>query len=148
MLARIVSLVLIAAVVACPLTCGNGLCHAGQCCSEMQASDQVCPAHGTAQCCCGRASSDEDHCPSGDRGPCRCPGKSSCQGVCGGAVFEKQIELDGASDSSFLSLVDTDTLLVTRVIERRTAHGAEHHWHRRGGNHGRSLRALHMSFLC
>ena len=142
MFARCVSLILIAAIVVCPLRCGNGQCHADECCLATQPSDQVCPAHVTAHCCC------QDSCPDNDdRVPRRCPSETSCQGVCGGAVFEKLIELDDASDSSFPPGIDTDTPLLTRLIEYSTTHRAERHWHSHGGNNGRSLRTLHMSLL-
>ena len=142
MFARIVSLVQIAAIIACPMWCDSGLCHAGQCCSVKQSAAQVCPVHGTAKCCCNQKSHDNDD----NRGPCRCPGKS-CQGVCGGAVFEKPIEVNNASDSFLRPLVEAEISFPLQLAECPTL-DVQHHWHCHGGNHGRFVRILHMSFLC
>jgi hypothetical protein len=144
---RIVSLIQIAAIIACPLWCSSGLCHAGQhCaidgCSLMErTTPQFCPFHGTTRCCCNESSS-----PRNDHGPCRCPNKP-CQGVCGGAVFDKPIELNDVRDSFFLPLIVTEISFALHVVECRSL-DIEHHWHCHGGNHGRALRTLHMSFLC
>ena len=141
MFARTVSLVLTVAIIACPMWCGNGLCHAGWCCSPEQSSHQPCPVHGTARCCGDTGSPDsKDDCPG------EAPGKSSCQGVCGGAVFEKPRELNDGTDSSVLPLVTAETPVACQLAECRT-HGGEH-FLRCGGNRGRFLRTLHMSFLC
>ena len=142
MLARSVSVILIAVVIACPMWCGNGVCHADQCCSAKQSSYEVCPVQGTDHCCCDQSSPDSDHpCPS------KTSGKSSCQGVCGGVIFGKPIKLNDVADSFIVSLMDTEALVVVRLVERNI-HGIEHYRHCRGGNHGRFLRTLHMSFLC
>ena len=142
MFARTVSLILIAAVIACPMWCANGQCHAGQCCAAEQSLHQSCPVHGTACCCCEKDSSD-----SNDDCPCDAPSESSCQGVCGGAVFEKPCELNDEMDSSFLLFNAAEMLPVAcRLAEYLTQNGD--HFLDGGGNHGRSLRTLHMSFLC
>ena len=139
--ARIVTIVLIAAVIACPTWCGRGLCHAGTCCSAEQSSEWACPVHGTACCDCDKNSSD-----SNNDCPCDVPCDPSCQGVCGGAVFEKPLELNIGMDSSFLPLVAAETPVACQLAESRS-HDGDHLLHC-GGNHGRSLRTLHMSFLC
>lgn len=143
MIARTVSVILIVALIACPLWCGNGQLHAAQCCSVQQSLNHDCTVHGTdADCCKDSCSGD------GDRGPSRCPIQSSCQGVCGGAVIEKPVEVDNAADPFYLPRIDTDTQFVTHVLECSTTHRAEHHCHCRGSsNYGRSLRSLQMSFL-
>jgi hypothetical protein len=142
---RIVSLVLIAAIIACPLWCGNGLCHAGQCCADDACPliEQVCPIHDTAQCCCETSSSRENS----PRGPRRCQNKA-CQGVCGGAVFEKPIELPDASTDAFsLPLIVISIPFALQPAEHRLL-GVEDLPLCHKGNHGRLLRTLHMSFLC
>lgn len=141
MFARIVSLVQIAAIIACPMWCSSGLCLAGQCCSVKQSADQVCPVHGSAKYCCNQESHDDDN-----RGPCRCPGKS-CQGVCGGAVFEKPVGVNDASDSFLFHSIDVEVAFTPQPTKCRTLN-VEHHWHCHAGNHGRFVRTLHMSFLC
>ena len=141
MYARTVSIALIAAIIACPMRCGNGLCHAGECCPEEQSSQQSCPTHGTEQCCCDKGSSG-----SKDDGPCDLPCESSCQGVCGGAIFEKPLELNDELDSFLLPHIAGETPVACQLAESRY-HDGDHLLHC-GGNHGRSLRTLHMSFLC
>ena len=149
MFVRTVSLIVIGAIFACPLWCGKGLCHTGSCCLEnwrfscQQPRDAVCAVHGATKCCCQESSQEQNH-----QGPCPCHGKSSCQGVCGGAVFENSVELDDVGNSSFLHSIDLDIPLVTRLIERRIAMCATHQGKCCGGNFGRSLRTVHMSFLC
>jgi hypothetical protein len=141
MFARTVPLVLITALIACPMWCGNGVCHADQCCSEQQSSHQACPVHETASCCCDKGSTDSnDDCPSD--APC----SSSCQGVCGGAVFEKPIELNDGMDSSFLPLLAVEMSVASQMANCHDHYG-DYLLHC-GGNHGRSLRTRHMSFLC
>ena len=143
MFARTVSIVLTAALIACPMWCGNGLCHAGQCCANERTTHQPCPDQGTARCCnsCDNGSPDgSSDCP-GDA-----PAKSSCQGVCGGAVFGKPCELNDGMDPSPMSHIAIETPVACQLAERRSYDG-EHGLHC-GGNHGRFLRTLHMSFLC
>ena len=141
MLPRIVVSVLILAIIACPLWCGNGSCHAGQCCPATHSVDHICPVHGTATCCCTDKSSDDD-----DHVPRRCPNKS-CQGVCGGAVLEKPLELDGTDSLLFWPLIEADASIAVQLAESRSL-DVVLPGHCRRGNHGRLLRTLHMSFLC
>lgn len=145
MSSRTVCLVLIAAVIACPLWCGNGLCRAGQCCpqGESQSSD-VCPVHQTRICCCNPASQDSQ----GDDQPC--PTRSSetfCQGICGGAVFEKTVDVNKVARVLFLPLSDAQTPTVFRLCEHGHDRNGQHQCVSRV-NHGRFVRTLHMSFLC
>ena len=141
MFARTVSLVLIAAVIACPMWCSNGLCHAGQCCSAEQSTHQPCPVHRTARCCCDKGSSD-----SNDDCPYDAPCESSCQGVCSGAVFEKPIELNDEIDSSLLPFHAADKPVGCQLVKCHT-NGGDHFLHC-GWHHGRTLRTLLMSLLC
>ena len=140
MLARTVSLALITAIIACPLWCGNGLCHAGQCCSAEQSFRLSSPVHRTARCCDKSSPNSNDNCPYDT--PC----KSSCQGICGGAIFENPCKLDDGTDTAFLSLIAVDMPVACQLAECRIYDG--NHLLCWSGNHGRFLRTLHMSFLC
>ncbi len=143
MFGRTVSIALIAAVVACPLSCDIGLCNSGQCCSIGLSSQQASPVHIAAECCCKDACSNSEQ-PE----PCRRPSESFCQGVCGGAVFEKPVEIDDASESAMLFTVDTTDASGTRLLERHTTDHVGDHCCSHAGNVGRALRTLHMSLLC
>ena len=148
MLTRIISVVLIAAVIACPMWCGSGVCHTGRCCAadgsslEKQDSYAVCSVHGKKDCGCEKSSRDND-----EHGPNRCPGNGLCQGVCGGAVFEKPFKLDGPYLFSFLLLIDSDDSNISLLADYRTV-GTGHHHCLSPKNHGRFMRMLHSSFLC
>lgn len=141
MFARSISLILIVALIACPLWCGNGACHAHQCCSARQ-SAQMCPEHGTCECCCDQPSPNS---PAGE--PCRCPDDSACQGICGGAIFEKPCQLDLDAAAYFMSpRFDDEAGFQLAFCHELDIH---HLWHfGESGNYGRSLRTRHMSFLC
>jgi hypothetical protein len=160
MLERIVSLVLIAAVTACPVNCGPGVCASGaQCatdpgCGE-QAEFELPGMHQAAQCrcCCQRDSASRSSAPrsaepsSDDDVPERVPAEPSCQGICGGAVFEKPRGLDGLADMGFLSPVDVDTQRVA-ITGDGAVPGPTDTCRAPTGNVGRFLRTLHSSFLC
>lgn len=145
MFARIVSLVQIAALLACPMGCASGTC-AGEACpggdagtsssetASTEASEQIC------NCCCNRSAEDQK-----TPVPQRCPDEASCQGICGGAVVEKLVELD-LPEFAFLPL----------TIEAGATHGIGHSILSTmphppslpAVNHGRFVRALRCSFLC
>lgn len=146
MLDRLVSLVLIVAVIGCPLYCGSGVCHADQCCAagECNIEEQTpvsCSAHGAADCCCENSSEAPDQDP-----PSRCPDASTCQGVCGGAVLESSSELDEPDLSFFLPIVDDDSIVSTLAHSRSVDPGNNRCLSAK--NHGRVVRTLHSSFLC
>ncbi len=144
MYSRTVSLILIAAIVACPMWCGAGLCR-GECCSqESSEASTAAPFRGTRDCC----HLDEDGCEHGDhqQGP-RNSSQTSCQGICGGAVFEKIVEVDDCPDVLFLPPVDVYAPITARIVECRHR-CCEQNCCRSDSNHGRFLRTLHMSFLC
>jgi hypothetical protein len=144
MFSRTVSLVLIAAIAACPMWCGAGLCH-GQCCSQGSSEASTASPLNETQNCCHREESGSEH-GNNQQGP-RNSSQTSCQGICGGAVLEKTVEVDDSPDGLILALADAYAAVATRIVERS---------HRRfeqtccgsGSNHGRFLRTLHMSFLC
>ena len=149
MLARFISMVLIAAVIACPLSCGQGVCCDSHSCADNdravagQCSKIARMQPAAANCnCCGQ-SSDEGDQPE----PQPCPDKSSCQGVCGGAVFEKPCQLNMAEAEFVLPLADNDNTFVSLPSADPTDRfgffdGV------RAGNQGRFVRILHMSLNC
>jgi hypothetical protein len=155
MFTRIVSLILVAAVIACPLSCGVGLCHLNsQCCEleklgsredqglqEDQGLPVVCPSNATRDCCCEKSSNE------GQRPPARCPNKSLCQGVCGGAIFENSCQLNGPHESSFPLLRCTETTFLSLLTQCRAV-SFEFPLCVRSKNQGRFVRTRHMSFLC
>jgi hypothetical protein len=141
MYAQAISIVMTAAIIACPMRCGSGLCHDEECCAAGKLVEQTCPAHDSGRCCGGKGlPGDSSDCPPD--APC----ELSCQGVCGGVIFEKPCELTGEIESSVLPLTADETPVACQTAERRTRGGDG--FLRNGGNHGRLLRTLHMSFLC
>jgi hypothetical protein len=149
MLARIISLVLIAAVIACPLSCGHGVCCVSQCCADAamvsaeQSSHAACLLQAITSCgCC------DESCPRDDqRNPHPSPGKSSCQGVCGGAVFEKPCELKIVEVEFVLPLTGADSTFVF-LLSVDPADRFDFPDCVRAGNQGRFVRTLHMSLNC
>jgi hypothetical protein len=145
MSSRTVSLVLIAAVIACPLWCGNGFCRADQCCSpEKSEASSGCLVDGTQDCCRLKDGSDDYE----DNQQCPCESsQNSCQGICGGAVLGKTIEVDESSRVLLVRLIDACAAVTTRLVEC-SHHRYEQHCCGSDSNYGRSVRTLHMSFLC
>jgi len=142
MFPRAVSTVLITAIIACPMWCGDAPCQAGRCCSAEHFSHQACcPVHSTDDCCGKEKPSDPDN---GE--PSDAPDKSPCQGVCGGAVFAKPCELNVRVSSSFASFVAIESPVAVQSVISRAVGGEP--FLDRGSSHGRWLRTLHMSFLC
>ncbi|MBC7965358.1 MAG: hypothetical protein H7Z17_05465 [Fuerstia sp.] len=140
-----IALVLILAVLACPIWCSAGLCqslHGGS--MENPKSKIGCAIEGSAQrcCCCQHESSNND-----EQVPGRCPRESSCQGVCGGAVFEKPCELTAAESACVAPPALCDDLQPCGLLTALRGH--------RGYElccddpvDGRQLRILYRSFLC
>ena len=159
MFSRIVALVQIAAIIACPLRCGSDLCHAEPCGSQEHASPTnslptTCGEDSSAHCCCteripsaanANASANEHASDEPSPSPCPCS-DSSCQGVCGGAVFAKPVEFSMVTDSIFLSMVDARVSVDSQFADSRSQIG-EFHWRGSSGNQGRFVRTLHKSFL-
>lgn len=143
MFGRIVSLVQTAAIIACPMWCSSGLIHAAQCCTaEQSVAKAACTSGQTAACCCSETSRDNDD----RRGRGQCPLKS-CQGVCGGAVFEKPVELDDGWGSASCPLVEVEASFRLQLAECRMLDITVPRYCD-AGNHGRFVRTLHSSFLC
>ena len=130
-----VSLILTMAIIVCPLQCGSGWCDVAGCCM-----DRPTAAPCQAECCRPPAVPEDDQ-----NVPGPIPKKSSCQGVCGGAVCVKPCELDVPQVTSVLPAIAT---------QESSSRWADHRWFDRlehlhcGSNHGRTLRILHVSYLC
>ena len=142
MFAHIVSLLQIVAIVVCPLGCGKGLCHATLKGEGKQAAELVCLENRVPQCCCCCQKSSTPNKNTTVQSP-----ENTCQGVCGGAVIDKPVELDLALFSILTSHLGTPVespILITacRWLE------VEHVGHGHGGNYGRFVRTIHRSFLC
>ncbi len=145
MVNRSIAIVLILAVLACPIWCSVGLCQCLHCGTMENSSSKIgCAIEGSAQrcCCCQQESSNND-----EQIPSRCPRESSCQGVCGGAVFEKPCELT-AVEAACVPLPALCDDLQPRGL---TAALCGHRGYELCGDDpldGRRLRILYQSFLC
>ena len=138
---RVVSLILMVAVFACPLWCSKGLC-----CSDHQISTE-CQTSDLDNCClcpCESSPADTD---DKQRCPYEIPTKSRCQGVCGGAVLEKSLELDGIGDALIQPFQSTGESLGTQPVNVDLL-TILHHRFWPGKNYGRCVRVRHSSFLC
>lgn len=146
MFSRIVSLVLIAAVIACPLWCVDGLGLAAACCGNQAETSSCCSG---SSCCESAESHTCDLRPGGgqhpDDQPCPCE-STDCQGICGGAVLGKSIELDDV-DAGFLTAFVDVYAPASAYLSADPLNVEQTHF-RSDANHGRSVRTLHMSFLC
>ena len=142
---RLVSLVLIAAVIACPMWCGNGLCCASECylSQDVDAAGQA-SMEGKPNCCC------DDEIPSRRPDNRQSPPEStefSCQGICGGAIFERSVDVDHGSHLHCLPLIDDDAPVTAQLADCGSPRSEQHRC-RSDSNHGRFVRTLHMSYLC
>jgi hypothetical protein len=139
MFARVVTFTIVASVIACPLSCGLGWCHGGACCAVSEQATPHCPN-------CAKAPRRDQSSTDQDR-PLPMSDQSTCQGICGGAVFEKPCQLAQLDDSFFVPLVntrDSASIEQAKVRPRETASvclGAS-------DNYGRIVRTLHESLLC
>lgn len=140
MFSRTVSLAMIAAVIACPLWCGDGF--AGLCCAEGESDLSGVCSHNATSDCCERENRAPEH--DDDR---QCPCESTaCQGICGGAVLEKTVELNHAAFQVIVPLIEEHASVNPQLAECGD-HRAGQHCHSHD-NYGRIVRTLHMSFLC
>ncbi len=151
---RILSVVLIAAIVACPWWCATGACHAGSCCAAPPSASQDTPTP-TRSCCqassdCPTSTGPTSAGPTSDReGRESTPPQDSqpCQGICGGAVLEKSVEIDDSLNCSFGNIAN-DVSLQTCCVEIGTQFDDSEFVSFGRGNYGRFVRTLQMSFLC
>jgi hypothetical protein len=167
MFARILSQILIAAVIACPLSCYSGMCLSDACLSDACLSDACLSDACLSDACLSGASgathgnssqNASNHCSScqntttpesgSKHVPDRCP-MQSCQGVCGGAVFERPIEIELLDGAFCLPFGDTPSFAVAGLtVESMSPCEAETPWCFGDSNVGRSLCINHMSFQC
>ena len=143
MSAQVVSLLQIAALLVCPMSCGAGYCADKACCGTIvqDSTDAGQASENSRGCCQPKPDREADH-----RSPIRRP-ESSCQGICGGAVFQKPVELNIGTAWAFACLADQTVLVSQSDLELRTPE-AKYLQLLRGGNQGRLLRTRLMSFLC
>ena len=143
MLPRVISLVLIAAVIACPMWCGESACIADQCRTHAAPQQSApCSANQKPDCCSGKQGGHQRH----QDEPCPCE-SAGCQGICGGAVPEKPFELKDLSIEHVIVLDDVHAATKSDMLVR--SHCAKEP--EPGGspaNYGRIVRTLHMSILC
>ena len=163
-----ISLVLIVAVLVCPFRCSLGACTSDSCCAALrrgtasdrgdgdESSTDGAPALPTTSCCSsqGRKQLPDFSCAGPERRPRqngntphRQPAGSACQGICGGAVFEKPCELNSAPFSCFSPLLGHDCALASMSSQLRSV-AASHHPDGAFANYGRVVRLLHASLLC
>ena len=159
MISRIVSIGLIAAVIACPVWCGGEVCHTETCqpqavsatsslCAAPRADGPCCPAGRHGENGHGENGHGENgHGENGQQPPCPCGSQSSCQGICGGAVLEKAVDINSLAEVLSLPLNDACAPVAARRVT--CGHLGDGPPRRdSSANHGRCVRTLHMSFLC
>jgi len=163
---RIVPIVLVAALVGCPLWCGSGPCSGGGiCCTAQQSLAATCSAHTAEACCCDRGGQtlrDIGHADYPDANPGsatpngatpngNCPIRSDglpCQGVCSGAVVAKPTELDEDPILVPLPLSLTDEFDRCCLAWLDCRQDAFNPVSPPAANYGRFLCTLHASWLC
>jgi len=144
---RVLHLLLIAAIIACPIGCRPGLCALGDGCGL--------PHDFVAECghsCDGGHShehSDHQPLPPRDDDPCdHKPCQDSCQCICGGAILPGSAELDVVllltpSFDSMATVGDIlDSLATHRLCPNQTAPDDD------AAPSGRAIRCMHCSLLC
>ncbi len=169
MFPRILVMILIATLVACPLCCSFGLCHPAQsCCANDSAPEGLsgtgaecqglchCQQRSPAHCSddsCNAPLSQASGCeiPS-DQPPCQdAPCQDSCQGICGGALACRDTDVsDQARLCISIDLIPLpilqphDSTASALYRHQRASDALTHH----GLSPGRQLRTLYMSWLC
>lgn len=154
MFERLYSLVLVAAVIACPMRCIDCQCHAAECHSaqcdsvpleKVSSADAPCCPHCTVASADNKSgqSKDDRHAPSPD--PCQ----STCQGICGGAVFQKPCTLNLPTVVKMMPLnEDQFSRAIAQPLPFRGSESGRHCGTHSGKNIGRLLRIEQMSFVC
>ena len=143
MSSRLLPIFLIVAILACPLTCSAGLCCGGvngQ--SEANGDQQADPDLSQPLCCCNQPSNGSEQLPSEPRSD-----KSACQGICGGAIFEKSSEVHGLEWLSVLPEFQNEVSLI-RLSRVCLSDTQDLTGRCKPRNQGRFVRTLTMSFLC
>ena len=133
----LLSILLIATIIACPLWCAAGV---GNCCQvDQQFSGKV---GKSKQCChCDDAAERHHSVPSDHEHE----NQVQCRGICSGAVVDDgQPVIEDIGLSQPLAIFDAATIALSASWHDRIGRPIEFS----GGNQGRSLRTLHASFLC
>ncbi len=140
---RLVSLALIAAVIACPWGCIPAVCPAAAGWEDRAAA--VTQATAPSPCgCCGEPPLAG---PRGDDSdPGDAPRDSSYQGICGGALFAKPLQGDIQPEDSPLPGADHLRWAASPRAPTPALDGGN--LAARGANPGRLLRTRYLSFLC
>ena len=135
---RVCSLILVAALLACPLSCSLGNC----CANQLAAADHV---QSTPSCCCGSSTCREKQASDSDNSlPQPVPEKAPCQGICNGAVVAEAVNWDD------VQLVQIQPLPVVQIElpalpDRQLMQSLiVDHSH----SSGRMLRIRYLTFLC
>ena len=137
MVQRGISILVIAAVVACPLYCMVAPCHAD---SHGLSGTSYSANPARTGGCCGVAPIAPDQ-----NGPAQPSDAESCQGICSGAVMERPIGIGSVDFSVLLTPLETPTFneAPTAIfVPFSLAYPPS------GDNYGRTVRILHASFLC
>ncbi len=149
MFVRLFNLVLVAAIIACPMRCVDGKCCSAQCSmgNSLEADAPCCP-----RCAANSANNDRQHeysengqTKNDHHGPSPVPCGATCQGVCGGAVFEKSDTFNLQTTVTLLPLnEDQVTPALAQPFSSKKFELSTHC----GKNIGRLLRIEQMSFVC
>lgn len=134
---RLVVILTILAVIACPMFCGKGTA----CCLDEHLTQAVCDSTpDTCSCCCHEREQPRETPGEVPESP-----EETCQGICGGVVMLESVKLD-TRDELFhavpFEVVAVENHPDVICIERSDefASGEE--------DSGRSLRAMISSYLC
>lgn len=134
MLHCLLSFVLCLTTFTCPMWCVKGPIgsYAGEKSTQSPCSKCGCPS-----------SNSNDETPTSQNGPCESDSQCQCQGVCGGVVFSRAIDLDSIhlQLDSFAPI--QDSLLVHDYTTINQATAPSDHIRT-----GRFLRTMHASYLC
>lgn len=139
------SLLLIAAIIACPMWCGSGCCQTEGCCAFDEVQAERCPEEAAEACCCDSSVSQQSRTDQKRHLPVECPRQFLCQGICGGAVLEKPCELVEFSTVTLLA-VPRCGMPMPQDLPASCASRAKDDIHG-GSNVGRFMRTIHMSLL-
>ncbi len=145
---QIISMVVVAAVLACPLGCSLGSVFAASCCAMVLETPDTTSEPATSDCCHCCQQPDSTVADNNRDCPEERPEESSCQGVCGGAILGKPCELDNIGDVMNPPLTDAGQSAAASRIAHHHSVPVGEDIDPGGCNYGRSLRALHSSFLC
>ena len=152
MYTRIISLILVAAVLGCPLWCSMGFCQCSPNTIAGARSIAGALSGDTDNCCqppcCAGATrtAQESHSPNG-RGPHPEPDSHRCQGICGGAVLQGPCQVSASELCQFLPALKRVHYCL-QVTQQRKIRASRLPNDNAPANRGRSVRICYMSFQC